>query len=97
MWIRPAEAADEAAIEALMSPEIAAGRLLPRPVELERTLVAARGGHLAGAVSLAPLSGEVAAAARAKAGADCAACPRLGRCTQWLVARPVAAARARCA
>jgi N-acetylglutamate synthase-like GNAT family acetyltransferase len=174
MQVRPAVAADAAAIQALMAPEVDAGRLLPRVFEAQDFLVVELHGRVWGAVALQALSGEVAelcalvaglrgvgiggalvdaamawagargfrsvvaltnspeffthagfryhpdapwalargeatraaapepgdevaAAARLKAGAHCAGCERLHRCTQWMVTRSCAVAQARCA
>ena len=59
MQIRAARADDNAAIEAIMAPAIAAGQLLPQHLPPERRFIAEVDGRIVGAVSLKPWSGEI--------------------------------------
>ncbi|MGM0577413.1 MAG: GNAT family N-acetyltransferase [Myxococcota bacterium] len=56
MEIRAAVHADVPAVEALVAPEVRAGRVRPRAVRAEDFLVAADRGRVVGAVALTPLT-----------------------------------------
>ncbi|MCB9727746.1 MAG: GNAT family N-acetyltransferase [Deltaproteobacteria bacterium] len=60
LTVRAARSADIRAIEALMAPEVRAGKLLPRRVRAEDFLVACAGRRLVGAVGVSAVTGHTA-------------------------------------